>query len=252
MTIPDFWDPAVRTPRPAAGTIAGIRFVTTDDFPPFNFADADDRLTGFNIDLARAICTELDVPCTIQSRPFDDLVRSLVEVRADAAIAGIAISPQSREVLSFSDVYLRQPARFVVRRGLPLEVSPAALDRRRVAVVAGSAHLAFLQTYFPLAQARPYATAEAARSALRSGQADLVFGDGVQLGFWLQGTTAGDCCEFAGGPYLDSTFFGEGFAVALRPEDLALRAAINAAMEALQVQGVFAELYLRYFPIGFF
>src|SRR5690606_2256264 len=85
--LPTLHDPAVRTARPATGAVTGIRFVTTDDFPPFNFVDAGGRLTGFNIDLARAICSELEVPCSIQARPFDDLVPSIAEERADAAIA---------------------------------------------------------------------------------------------------------------------------------------------------------------------
>src|SRR5438128_227146 len=72
VTIPNFWDPKRRVERPAAGAVQAIRFVTTDDFPPFNFLDADGHLTGFNVDLARAICTELAIRCTIQARPFDD------------------------------------------------------------------------------------------------------------------------------------------------------------------------------------
>src|SRR5882724_9736350 len=98
VTIPNFWDPKRRVERPAAGAVQAIRFVTTDDFPPFNFLDADGHLTGFNIDLARAICTELAIRCTIQARPFDDLAHSLETKTADAAIAGIAITADSRAV----------------------------------------------------------------------------------------------------------------------------------------------------------
>src|SRR5476651_1225406 len=58
VVIPDFWDPRRRVERPPPGTVQALRFITTDDFPPFNFLDADGHLTGFNVDLARAICTE--------------------------------------------------------------------------------------------------------------------------------------------------------------------------------------------------
>ncbi len=250
--IPGFWDPARRSERPPAGSIAGIRFVTTDDFPPFNFSDPSGRLTGFNIDLARAICTELDVKCTIQARPWDDLIPSITEKRSDAAIAGIAISDRSRKEVTFSDVYLRSPARFVVRRGLRLDISPQSLSSRTIAVVDGTAHRAFLQAFFPEAAIQPFPNAEAARQALRSGRADALFGDGVQLAFWLQGISAGSCCVFAGGPYLEPHFFGEGFAIALRPDDSNLRHALNGAMEAIYSKGIYAELYLRYFPVGFY
>jgi polar amino acid transport system substrate-binding protein len=252
VVIPNFWDPAIRTARPPPGTIRTIRFVTTDDFPPFNYLDGGGRLSGFNVDLARAICDELAVECTVQVRSWDDLVPALTLNAADAAIAGVAISSAARQTLGFSNVYLRFPGRFAVRRGLAIEISAASLSGRRIAVAAGSAHEAYLATYFPGALAVPYATPEAAYAALRSGQADAAFGDGLQLSFWLQGATAGDCCEFAGGPFLDSHFFGEGLAVAVRSGDAVLAAAINAAMEALYERGIYAELYLRYLPIGFY
>lgn len=252
VAIPTLQDPAVRAARPAPGTVTGIRFVTTDDFPPFNFVDASGRLTGFNVDLARAICTELGVPCTIQARPFDDLAPSLVEQRADAAIAGITVTADARTMLGFTEPYLPLPARFVVRKALPLAISAEALAGRRVAVAAQSAHLAYLEAYFPGATLRTYASADAARSALRTGQADVAFGDAVQLAFWLQGTTAGDCCEFAGGAYFDERFFGLGLSVAANAGATDLIAAMDWALEAAFADGTFAALYLRYFPVGFF
>src|SRR5579872_5800435 len=83
VTIPNFWDPKRRVERPAAGAVQAIRFVTSDDFPPYNFLDANGHLTGFNVELARAICTELAIRCTIQARPFDDLIHSLQAKTAD-------------------------------------------------------------------------------------------------------------------------------------------------------------------------
>src|SRR6185312_10517640 len=102
-----------------AGAVPAIRFITTDDFPPFNFLDAQGHLIGFNVDLARAICAELTIPCTIQARPWADLAGALANKNADAIIAGLAVTAEARASLDFSDVYLRSPARFVVRRDGP-------------------------------------------------------------------------------------------------------------------------------------
>ena len=56
-----------------------LRFLTTSDYPPFNFLDEDGVLTGFNVDLARALCLELDVTCEVYERPWAQLlVRSAV------------------------------------------------------------------------------------------------------------------------------------------------------------------------------
>jgi polar amino acid transport system substrate-binding protein len=253
VTIPNFWDPKRRVERPPAGTVNAIRFVTTDDFPPFNFLDSDGRLTGFNVDLARAICAELAIRCTIQARPWSDLVDTLAGKNADAAIAGIAITKESRQRLDFSDVYLRSPARFVVRRDGPhFDLTPEGLKGHTLAVVTRTAHEAYLAAFFPEVGRKLFPTAEAARDALKSGAADAHFGDGVQLSFWLQGESAGGCCVFAGGPYLESRFFGEGLAIAVPRGAEDLKRAINAALGSIHDKGTYAELYRRYFPVGFY
>jgi polar amino acid transport system substrate-binding protein len=253
QTIPSFWDPKRRIERPPAGSVQAIRFLTTDDFPPFDFLDEDGRLTGFNVDLARAICDELAVRCTIQARQWDDLLPTLREGNADAIIAGIAITADARKELDFSDVYMRLPGRFVVRaddNGFAL--TPEGLAGKTLAVVARTAHEAYLAAFFPEVGRKLYPDPEAARQALKSGEADALFGDGMQLSFWLQSGAANGCCVFAGGPYLESRFFGEGMAIAMPLDKPELRQAIDAALASLNEKGVYAELYLRYFPVGFF
>jgi polar amino acid transport system substrate-binding protein len=252
VTIPDFWDPRRRIERPPAGVVPAIRFITTDDFPPFNFLDAQGQLTGFNVDLARAVCVELSIQCTIQARNWAELGPRLVDKTADAAIAGIAITAEARQTLDFSDVYLRAPGRFVARKDAPLDISAEGLRGKTLAVVGKTAHEAYLAAMFPEVARRVYPDANAARDAVKSGEADAHFGDGLQLSFWLQSQSADGCCVFAGGPYLESRFFGEGYAIAVAKGSTDLKRAINAALQSLYEKGTYGELYLRYFPVGFF
>jgi polar amino acid transport system substrate-binding protein len=121
-----------------------------------------------------------------------------------------------------------------------------------VAVVANSAHSAYLAAMFPGALVKTYPSPDAAWTALKSGEVKLAFGDGEQLGFWLQSDAAGNCCAFAGGPYLDARYFGEGYAIGVGKGAANLRHALNAALQAVVDKGVYADLYLRYFPVGFF
>ena len=51
-----------------------VRFLTEGDYPPFNFYDEDGILVGFNVDLARAICMELNTACDIKVRPWGELL----------------------------------------------------------------------------------------------------------------------------------------------------------------------------------
>jgi polar amino acid transport system substrate-binding protein len=249
--VPGFWDPRRRPERPDLSRIQTIRFLTEVDYPPFNYAGADGNPAGFNVDLARLLCDEIKATCTIQARRFDLLLDALADNRGDAIIASIASTAETRKRADFTDPYYRTPARFVARVDDPLrDVLPELVEGKKIAVVAGTAHEAFLKQMFTGADIHPYANAEAAREALRNKEVDLLFGDGVALAFWLNGTDSAGCCSFRGGPYLESRFFGEGVGIAVKRGNDLLRQALNWALFRQWEKGSFTDLWLRYFPIS--
>jgi polar amino acid transport system substrate-binding protein len=249
--VPSFWDPRRRPERPDLTRITIIRFLTETDYPPFDYAGPDGAPAGFNVDLARMICEEIKVACTVQMRRFDTLVDALNSNGGDAVIASMAETPQLRLRVDFSDPYYRTPARFVSRRDVDIvDVRPEALEGKKIGVVANTAHEAYLKALYTEAELRPYANAEAARAALKKGDVDLLFGDGIALSFWLNGTDSAGCCVFRGGPYLESRFFGEGVGIAVRRGNDLLRQAFNWALFQLWEKGRFTDLWLRYFPIS--
>jgi polar amino acid transport system substrate-binding protein len=231
--------------------LQSIRFLTDLDYPPFDYAGPDGNPTGFNVDLARLICDEIKVACTIQARPFASLLEALNDNRGDAVIASIAPTAETRRLADFTDPYYRTPARFAARRDYPAgDVVPERLEGKKVGVVAGTAHEAYLKAMFTEAEVRPYPTAEAARNALRQKEVDLLFDDGIALAFWLNGTDSAGCCAFRGGPFLESRFFGEGVGIAVKRGNDLLRQSLNWALFQLWEKGSFTDLWLRYFPIS--
>jgi len=251
LALPGFWDPRRRPERPDLSRVALIRFLTEIDYQPFNYLGADGQPAGFNVDLARMICEELKIACSMQMRRFDTLLASLADNRGDAVMASIAVTPESRKLADFTDPYYRTPARFAVRRDSSLvDVRPESLEGKQVAVVAGTAHEAFLKALFTEARLKPYATPEQARDGLRKGETDLLFGDGISLAFWLNGTDSQNCCKFLGGPFTESRYFGEGVGIAVKRGNDPLRQGFNWALFRLWEKGRFSDLWLRYFPIS--
>ncbi|NGO52117.1 transporter substrate-binding domain-containing protein [Allomesorhizobium camelthorni] len=253
--VPMFWDAKERLPKPDLSGLARLRFLTTTDFPPFNFLDSEGRLSGFHVDLARAICAELDIAdkCQIQAVPWAELDGMLQNGQGEAIMAGVAVTPESRLKYAFSRPYLRFPARFVMSK--TTAVSEPAFDRlqgKRVGVIAGSAHERMLRANFPGVKIITYSRQNWMLQDLKAAKIAVAFGDGMRLGFWLAGTEAGGCCRFAGGAYLTPEYLGSGLAIATRAGEPALAAAFDAALHQIAVKGVFAELYLRYFPVSFF
>ena len=103
VRVPGFWDPRRRPEKPDLSRISVIRFLTEVDYPPFNYAGQDGNPQGFNIDLARLLCEELKLPCTIQMRRFETLIPALNANQGDAAIASIAATPDLRAKVDFTD-----------------------------------------------------------------------------------------------------------------------------------------------------
>jgi hypothetical protein len=89
------------------------------------------------------------------------------------------------------------------------EIRPEYLEGRKVGVIAGTSHEAYLKAMFTDAELHAYPNDDALRLALRRGEVDFIFGDAISLGFWINGTDSGECCAFAGGPFVESRFFGE-------------------------------------------
>lgn len=253
--IPSFWDEKERLPRPDLSAVERLRFLTTIDFPPFNFIDTQGRLAGFHVDLAAAICKELGISerCQIQALPWDELDEAMASGQGEALIAGTAIDADTRDRYAFSRPYLRFPARFAAPRSSTLdEPMHAAVRDRRIGVLAGSRHEAMLRAYFEGARPVTFTRSSWLFEALLEGSIDAVFDDGMRLSFWLGGTASGNCCHFVGGPYLAPEFLGAGLAIAARKDDAVLVQAFDYALREINVKGIFAELYLKYFPTSFY
>jgi polar amino acid transport system substrate-binding protein len=255
VPTPNFFDQRQRMTKPDLSSRQRIRFLTTTDYPPFNFLDSRGQLAGFNVELARAICEELDIlsRCQIEAMAFKDLVPALERGDGEAIIAGLAMTPQTRSQFAFSEPYFRYPARFVTRKDRAVKMPVADnLQGKVVGVEKSSAHGAMLRAFFPGVKEQVFDTRNDGLAAMKDGKIDAFFGDGVSLSFWLESEAAGGCCGFSGGPFLSDRFLGEGLAIAVPPNDKALADSIDYAIGQLVEKKRFSDLMLRYFPVSAF
>jgi polar amino acid transport system substrate-binding protein len=251
--VPDIWQGDVLRPKPDLRGLEKLRFVTDSDYPPFHYYDEVGALTGFNVDLAKAICEMLEVQCEVDSVAWDDLIPRLDTGEADAAIASIRITGEALEKADFTSRYYATPARFVARKESELkDIRPETVEDNKIGVAKGTGHEAYLKKFFSEAAIASFDTPEDAQKALKEGAIDLIFGDGIGLTFWINGVSSEGCCEFRGGPYLDAKFFGEGVGIAVKKGNRQLAEILNYALEQVHASGRYEELFLRYFPMSFF
>lgn len=251
-SLPLMFDPRERLQKPDLSSVTRIRFVTTVDFPPLNFLDQSGKLSGFHVDLAREICRELNVldRCQIEAVPYAELMTTLEKGDAEVAAAGLRITPDLRAEASPSRPFMQLPARFVTTAGQTKLVQPSDLQPGETGVIAGTAHEAMLNAFFPGNKPRTYPDRDALLAAFRKGEVKAAFGDGLQLAFWLESDDAAGCCRFLGGPYYSRSILGDGLTLVTRKDAPLVARAMDAALLALARNGRLDQIYLRYFPNG--
>ena len=232
------------------GRPAVLRFLTSNDYPPFQFLDQDGSLTGFNVEIARGICRALETTCDIRVAPWEVLLERLMRNEADAVIASIKTTPRLLAHFDVTDRYYTTPARFAASVSLAVsEVTPETIEGRRIGVVRGTAHEAYLQAFFARSAIVPFDDTVQMRNALVSGLVDLVFDDGIGLSFWLLGTSSRGCCAFKGGPFLEPRYFGDGISIAINKGRPELKTDMNRALRSLRESGRYEEIASRSFPL---
>ncbi|MEM7620790.1 MAG: transporter substrate-binding domain-containing protein [Pseudomonadota bacterium] len=230
-----------------------LRIVTDSDYPPFHYYDEEGILTGFNIDLARAICLELDVKCIIETRSWKDLIPAVNRKEFDAIIASIAIHQDTLKQVDFTKRYFQLPARFVARVDDKFSNTyPETLNGYTIGVVKNTAHEAFLRDFFSRSNITAYKKPTELYQDLQTKKIDLLFGDSVTLMFWLNGINSEGCCRFVGGPYTEARYFGEGVGIAVAKGNQKMRNILDQALDKVRTTGRYEELILRYFPLRFY
>lgn len=250
---PSQWREETIGPKPDWSWLVVLRFVTETDYPPFNYRDEDGTLTGFNVDLARAICRELNVTCDINAVDWSRLLPSLKADETDAVIASLAITPQTVSQADFTDSYYVTPAKFVFRNDSKIDsVNPEDLEDVKIGVVKDTAHEAYLKHFFAASEIVPFESDDAARAALKDGKIELLFGDAISLMFWINGSESAGCCQFRGRGFLEAKYFGEGVGIAVVKGNIRLKEVLNYALARVRASGRLEELLLRYFPLAIY
>lgn len=217
--------------------------------PPFNFLDGNNELAGFEIDLGREICVRLRRTCSFVTQDWDGLLPGLMSRQHDAVMAALDINEARRAQVAFSIPYIRMPAAFVVQKTSDLRsASREALAGKTVGVEEGSPAQALLDEAYKESVAKPYASLEDAMLDLAEGKVDAVLADKFAAADFLKSRREGkQCCRFLADAPRDPAIFGEGVGIAFRKTDVALREAVDVALQAIAEDGTFARISARYF-----
>ncbi len=232
------------TATTAAGDV--LRIGINPFAPPMGYLDEYNQPTGFNIDIALALCERLDAECQLIPSTFAELIPGLQARRFDAVVASLSITEARRELVEFTDRYYTSPARFVAAREAAID--PANLNGRRIGVVRGTTSAAYLEAnHADRATVVRYGYQNEALLDLQLGRLDLVLGDAIALRENFLRTEAGRNYRFSGPELDDPRWFGTGIGIAVQKGNDTLRQRFNQAIQALREDGTYLQIQDRYF-----
>lgn len=230
-----------------------IRFGMEATYPPFEFLNDKNELTGFDIDLANALCEELQAKCSFNNQPFDSLIPGLKFRRFDAIISGMDITPARQDQVDFSQPYYENSAVFIAAK--PSEKNAGILSQedlkgKTIGVQNGSTHQAYVIDKLEKqgVKVRPYDSYQNALLDMTNGRLDSVFADTAVAREWLE-TKAQGKYQVVSDEIKDPDYFGIGMGIAARKGD-PLVSKLNAALAKVKQDGTYQKLYNKYFQTG--
>ena len=225
-----------------------VRFGIEGAYPPFSWTEADGSLKGFDVDMANALCKEMQVECKIVPQDWDGIIPSLLARKYDAIIAAMSITEERKKKVDFTHKYALITYKFIAKKGSNLDFTKEGLKGVKIGVQRATTHDKYLtDNYGDAVEIVRYGSFDEAYLDLANGRIAAVLGDASALEDGVLNKPGGEGYEFVGPSLTDPKWFGDGFGIATRKQDKDLTEKLNAAIDALRAKGEYQKIEAKYF-----
>ena len=214
-----------------------ITFAMEPSYPPFESTNEKGEIIGFDVDVANAICKEIQANCSFKAQAFDALIPSLIKGRGgfDAAISAIDITEARAKQVAFSDAYYESSASFIALKG-KADLATA----KNVGVQNGTTYQQYINAEAKQYASKSYASLQDAILDLKNGRIDIIFGDTDVLRDMLGKTPE---ATFVGEKVTDKRYFNNGLGIAVNKKNTALVEQLNKGISAIKANGEYQKIY---------
>ena len=208
-------------------------------------------MEGFEIDLANALCAEMQAECVPAPIAWDGIIPALTSGQIDMIVGSMSITEDRKQVVNFSDRYYYTSSDFVAGKGSGIDTSPEGLKGKILGVQSGTTNADYAQkTYADGVEIKLYNTQDEVNADLVAGRVDVMLADQLAMDAFVK-SDAGKDMEIVATAPADPAF-GEGIGVALRKEDTELLGKVNAAIKSLLDSGKYDEIAKKYFTFDIY
>ncbi|WP_373777052.1 transporter substrate-binding domain-containing protein [Glaesserella sp.] len=214
-----------------------ITFAMEPSYPPFELTNEKGEIIGFDVDIANAICKEIQATCHFKSQSFDALIPSLIKGRGgfDAAISAIDITEARAKQVAFTHPYYESSASFIAVKG-----KTDLASAKTVGVQNGTTYQQYANAEAKQYTAKSYASLQDAILDLKNGRIDIIFGDtDVLRDMFDKNPELG----FVGERVTDKRYFNNGLGIAVNKSNTALVESLNKGIAAIKQNGEYQKIY---------
>lgn len=108
------------------GNYEEIRIAVDVPYEPFEYRKPDGTLTGFEVDLGRAVCDYLEIKCTWVVQAWDGMIPGLMARKYDAIMSSMAITEERAQQVLFSEPYYTTPSAWITAKGNDIDIHDKA------------------------------------------------------------------------------------------------------------------------------
>ena len=239
---------AAPAPAPAPAELPELKVAIDPTYEPFTFKTADGKPTGFDVDIAEALCNEIKRKCVYVEQVWDSMIPGLQAKKYDTIISSMSITEERLQAVDFTDKYYKTPSRIVVKTGTAF-TDAASLKGKKIGVLKGSTQEKYAMGELKTAGVSvvPYEAQDQVYLDIKSGRLDGTVADQIEVNGGFLSKPEGAGYGFVGPVLDDVKYFGTGVGVALRKDDAALKGELNAAIKAIRSNGVYETVSKKYF-----
>ncbi|WP_227677873.1 ABC transporter substrate-binding protein [Psychrobacter sp. H8-1] len=221
-----------------------LRIGTEGAYAPFNYTNADGTLGGFDVDMANAICDDMQVTCEIVAQDWDGIIPGLKAGKYDAIVAAMSITPERAQQVVFTEPYFSNSLVFLAKKDSSFDPSKSSdINAHSIAAQRSTLSSQWLEGEYPEVNMKLYDTLSNAFLDLESGRVDAMISDKLPAIEWLSSESGGDYAVKG-----DEIDIDDHFAIAVRPGD-ELQAKINQSLANLKANGTYDKINQKYFAV---
>ena len=222
-----------------------LRIGTEGAYAPFNYTNADGTLGGFDIEIANAICADMQVTCEIMAQDWDGIIPGLKAGKYDAIVAAMSVTPERSQQVAFTDPYFSNALVFLAKKDSTFDPAKVTdINAHSIAAQRSTISSQWLENTYPKADMKLYDTLSNAFLDLGAGRVDAMISDKLPAIEWLSSTSGSD--YVLKGAEID---INDNFAIAVRPNDEALQAKINTSLSNIKANGTYDKINQKYFAV---